>query len=282
MMRSESLHLVGSEIRRHPGVKRKSLLGQIVLVMLGVQVALFGSFTCFDLPTGTGSNLVKYAHRETRNLVLMTPAQVQDKVRQYAPAIFDEPQSVRYSTYVPLAPTAILIGYVLGPRLALWSIGLFLGLGIAGPLLGIYPLASGGGVNYYLEPGFGYLLGMFGGAGMCGWITNKRRTSLTQIVGVAAGIIAIHAAGCAYLICSYLYFYVFEGSKAYLEWQPWIFQYMRNLSWYALPYDAVLALAAVGIAFPFRWLVNTLTITDAAPTPKKVKYDRRALEELAR
>jgi len=118
--------------------------------------------------------------------------------------------------------------------------------------------------------------------GLCGWITNRRRTSLTQVVGVAAGIIAIHAAGCAYLICSYLYFYVFEGSKAYLEWQPWIFQYLRNLSWYALPYDAVFALAAVGVAFPFRWLVNTLTITDAGPPPKKVKYDRRALEELAR
>jgi biotin transport system substrate-specific component len=279
------LHLVGTEIKRNPGVKnhgvkRKSFLGQFVLVLLGVQVAFFGSFTCFELPTGTGSNLVKYAHREARNYALMTPPDVQTKIKQYAPAIFEEPQQIRYSTYVPVAPTAILIGYVLGPRLGLWAIGLFLTLGIAGPLLGVYPLASGGGLNYYLEPGFGYLLGMLGAAGFCGWITMSRRTSLTQVVGTAAGILALHASGCAYLILSYLYFYVFEGSKAYLEWQPWIFQYLRNLSWYALPYDVVLAIAAVGVAFPFRWLVNTLTVTDAGPAAKKVKYDRKALEEL--
>lgn len=274
------MHLVGSDIKRNPGVKRKSLLGQVVLVLLGVQLAFFGSFTCFELPIGTGSNLTKFAKNETRNLALMMPDQVQEKIKQYAPAVYEAPQQVRYSTYVPLAPTAILIGYVLGPRLALWAVGAFLLLGLAGPMLGIYPLASGGGANYYLEPGFGYLLGMLGAAGLCGWITKSRRTSLTQVVGVAAGIIALHASGCAYLILTYLFFYVFEGSKTYLEWQPWIFQYLRNLSWYALPYDILLALGAVGVAFPARWLVNTLTATDAAPPPKKVKYDRRTLEEL--
>jgi len=273
---------VVADIKKSPGVKRKSFLGQLVLVLLGVQVAFFGSFTCFELPTGTGSNLVKYAHREVRNLILMAPPEAQSKVKQYAPAILQEPQATRYSTYVPLAPTAILIGYVLGARLALWSIGLFLTLGLLGPVLGIYPLASGGGLQYYLEPGFGYLLGMVGAATLCGWITKNKRTSLSQIAGAGAGVMALHITGVSYLILTYLYFYIFEGSKTYLEWQPWIFQYLRNLSWYALPYDVLLAVAVVALGFPFRWLVNTLTATDAAPPPKKVKYDRKALEELAR
>ncbi|MDZ4835320.1 MAG: biotin transporter BioY [Candidatus Melainabacteria bacterium] len=273
------MHLVADN-KRIPGVKRKSFLGQLVLVLLGTQLAFFGSFTCFEVPTGTGSNLVKYAHREVRNLVLTAPAEAQSKIRQYVPAIFDEPQSIRYSTYVPLAPTAVAIGYILGARLALWAVGLFLVLGFFGPTLGVYPLASGGGLNYYLEPGFGYLLGMLAAATMCGWITNQRRTSLTQMTGIGAGLLSLHLIGVLYLIGTYLYFYVLEGSKSYLEWQPWIFQYARNLSWYALPYDFVLAFMLVGLAFPFRWLVDTLVSSDATPAPKKVRYDRKALDEL--
>lgn len=273
------MHLVADN-KRIPGVRRKSFLGQFVLVLLGTQLAFFGSFTCFEVPTGTGSNLVNYAHREVQNLVLMAPAEAQSKIRQYVPAIFEEPHSIRRSTYVPLAPAAVAIGYILGPRLALWSVGLFLVLGFFGPTVGVYPLASGGGLNYYLEPGFGYLLGMLAAATMCGWITNKRRTSLTQIAGVSAGLLSLHLIGVVYLIGTYLYFYVLEGSKSYLEWQPWIFQYARNLSWYALPYDFMLAFILIGIAFPFRWLVNILVSSDSPPKVKRVRYDRRALDEL--
>lgn len=275
------MHLV-ADTKKTPGLKRKSFLGQFVLVLLGIQLAFFGSFTCVELPTGTGSNLVHFAHREVRNLVLLAPPEAQAKIRQYAPTIFQKPQATRYSTYVPLAPTAIVLGYILGPSLALWALGSFLVLGLAGPSIGIYPLASGGGPHYYLEPGFGYLLGTVAAATLCGWITMNRRSSLTQLAGVGAGLLFLHAIGILYLIGVYLYFYIFEGSKTYLEWQPWIFQYARNLSWYALPYDLLLSIAAVGIAFPLRWLVNTLTSADVAPLPKKVKYDRKALEELAR
>lgn len=273
------MHLVSNN-KKIPGVKRKSFLGQFVVVLLCTQLAFFGSFTCFEVPTGTGSNLVNFAHSEILKLVLMAPTEAQNKIRQYVPAIFKEPQPVRRSTYVPLAPTAVAIGYILGARLALWSVGLFLVLGFLGPVLGIYPLASGGGLNYYLEPGFGYLLGMLAAATMCGWITSSRRTSLTQIVGIGAGLISLHLIGVIYLIGTYLYFYVLEGSKSYLEWQPWIFQYARNLSWYALPYDFILAFLLVGLAFPLRWLVNTLVSSDAAPQVKKVKYDRKTLDQL--
>ena len=274
------MHLVADN-KRITGVKKKSFLGQTVLVLLGAQLAFFGSFTCFDVPTGTGSNLIKYGHREVRNLVLMAPPEAQAKVRQYVPAIFEAPQVTRYSTYVPLAPTAVAIGYILGSRLALYSISIFLIVGFLGPLLGIYPLASGGGLNYYLEPGFGYLLGMLAASSLCGWITNQRRTSLTQITGIGAGLLALHLCGVLYLIGTYLYFYVLEGSKSYLEWQPWIFQYARNLSWYALPYDFALAFMAVGLAFPFRWLVNTITSSDSGQPVKKVKFDRNSLQSLA-
>ncbi len=276
------MHLV-SDTRKRPGLRRKSFLGQMVLVFAGLQIAFFGSFTCFDLPTGTGSNLYNYAHGQLRYLALMTPRDIESKIRQYAPAVLEEPPLPRRSTYVPLAPAAVFIGYAFGPRLALISIALFLVLGILGPLFGIFPLASGGGPGYFLEPGFGYLLGTASAALLCGWITQNKRTSLSQIAGLSAGLLALHLTGVVYLLGTYLYFYMFEGSKTYLEWQPWIFQYLRNLSWYALPYDFIFSIVAIGLAFPFRWLARTLTSPPDTNQPsKKVKYDRKSLDELVR
>lgn len=276
------MHLV-SDTRKRPGsTRRKSFLGQLVLVFTGLQIAFFGSFTCFDLPTGTGSNLYNYAHGQLRALALLAPRDVEAKIKQYAPTLFDEAPACRRSTYVPLAPTAIFLGYAFGPTLALISIALFLFLGLVGPLFGVFPLASGGGATYFLEPGFGYLLGTLSAALLCGWITSNKRTSLSQIAGLTAGLLALHLTGVVYLLGTYLYFYIFEGSKTYLEWQPWIFQYLRNLSWYALPYDFIFSIAAVGLAFPLRWLAHTLTSPDTGQLPKKVKYNRKTLDELVR
>lgn len=271
-----------TDIRKSPGARRKSFLSQFVLVLVGTQLAFFGSFTSLNLPTATGSNLLNAAHIEVRKLALLLPEQAQEKIRQYAPSVFVEPKTPRYSNYTPMAPAAVLAGYVLGPRLALCAMALFLGIGMLGPWLGIYPLAAGGGVKYFLEPGFGYILGMVAASFVSGFLTLNKRTSLSQLLGIVLGLAALHLTGIVYLIGTYLYCYIFEGSKTYLEWQPFMFQYLRNLSWYAIPYDFAFAFLAVGIAFPFRWLVNNLTSTDAGQPPKRMKYNRKALEEMAR
>lgn len=288
-MEVHSLHLV-ADIRkspglRMPGAKRKSFMGQIMLVLVGVQLAFFGSFTSLNLPTATGSNLICALNGQVRKLVLLAPIETQSKIRQVVPRVFDElcrsqPKEPRLSIYTPLAPIAVFIGYVLGPRLAAFSTLSFLLAGILGPFVGIYPFASGGGVRYYLEPGFGYLIGMVAGSSLCGFLTHNKRTSLSQLLGIVLGLLALHATGILCLIGSYLYFYLCEGSKSYVPWQPWMFQYVRNLSWYAIPYDVLFSFLAVGLAFPFRWLVSTLTASDIAPPKKRIKYNRKALEEL--
>jgi len=50
--------LVGSrnKIRVHR-IKRNSLIAQLILVALGVELFIFASFTAFDLPTATAHNL---------------------------------------------------------------------------------------------------------------------------------------------------------------------------------------------------------------------------------
>ncbi len=273
------MHLV-TDGKRRQHTRRKSLMGQMVLILLGVQTAFFASFTSLDLPTATGGNLMNALHKEARKLALLAPEHVQSKIQQFVPSLLEQPKEPRYSSYTPLAPVAILLGYVLGPRLAAISAVLFILLGLGGNFFNIYPFASGGGARYYLEPGFGYLLGMIASATLCGFLTANKRTSISQLLGIALGLLVLHLTGIGYLIGSYLYFYIIEGSKSYVEWQQWIFPYLRNLSWYALPYDVIFAFLVVGIGFPFRWLVNTLTAPDIAPPRKRIRYNRKVLEEL--
>lgn len=274
------MHLVQERIRRP---KRKSLIGQAVLILMGIQLIVFCSFTAFELPTAKGHNLGRALQKAGAHVFSELPTEWKTKVLEKVPpaSILTQPsEKVDYSSYYGLAPCAILLGYILGPRLALISFAAFLVLGLAGPLIGLFPFSSGGGLDYYLEPGFGYLLGTLAGAWLCGMITQNRRTSISQLLGVITGLFVIHFCGATYIVGSYLYHYVVSGSKTFLEWQPWIFGYLRNFSWYSLPWDVVFSLTLVGLAFPLRWLNKNLTSPDSGPPQKKFKYDRKELETM--
>ena len=238
------------------------------------------SFVALDFPTSTGSNLLKFSTNVLSDLALKFPEEAQERIYKSVPALTKPHQEVRYSTYCGLAPVVVFVAYVLGPRLATISVGLFLLSGLLGPVFGFYPFASGGGLDYYLQPGFGYLIGLLASAYICGKLTRNKRTSLSQVVGLSAGILAMHLIGAGYLFGAYLYFYLVEGSKTYLEWQPWIFGYLRNLTWYALPYDFALSILLVGVAFPFRWLAKHLMAPDVGPPPNQVRSSRQQLKEL--
>ena len=272
------MRLVEPENLKRP--RRKSLLGQLVLLLVGVQLIFFGAFTCLDLPTATGGNLKSYFHRLEVAAYRYVPQAQRQYVERYYPRINDPVKEVRYSPYCLLPAVAIFVGYTLGPNLALWSAGIFFLAGIVGPFLGLFPFASGGGLSYYEQPGFGYLLGFVFAAWTCGFITQKKRTSLSQLAGVLAGLTVLHLIGIAYLLGAYLFFYLVEGSKSYLEWQPWIFQYVRNLTWYSLPYDVFFSILLVGAGHPFRWLATTLTAPDVAPRQPRTRYNRKTLEEI--
>jgi hypothetical protein len=272
------LHLVAErKVRR---TRRKSIAGQGVLMLLGLQVFFFTSFVAINLPTGTGHNLLNAAHFETQQLVGMLPVKYQERVQEKFPRIFEPVGKIRYDLYSPQAPVAIFLGYVLGYPMATVASALFLLLGVIGPLFGFYLFASGGGLGYYAQPGFGYLLGMVAATWVVGLLTRNARSSLSQIGGLAAGLLTLHLVGLAYLLGSSLIFGLADGMLPRPDWLPWVFEQARNLSWYPLPYDAIFGLLLIGASFPLRYLVGVLTAPDIALRSNAERYQRQTVEEL--
>ncbi len=262
------MRLVAQDIS--PRTRRRSRLGQIVLTLLGVLLLFLASFTSFEVPIATKRNFTSFAENQIRYAFNIVPERYQSKVEAYVPLLRAPTNPVRKTFYMPLAAAAVFVGYVLGPLLGAAACATFIALGVLGPFLGIHAFASGGGVGYYLEPGFGYLLALIPASAVVGMITRGKRTSVSQVMSVVAGLIVVHLSGIFYLLGSCLVSYLLDGNRASLAWQPWVFQHARNMSWYPLLYDFVSSLIMVGIAFPFRWLANTLTAPDSAPRPTAV------------
>lgn len=59
---------------------------------------------------------------------------------------------------------------------------------------------AGGGFDYTTQSTFGYILGFFAGAAVCGLIAYQKRASLHRLaISCLAGLITIHTAGITYL-----------------------------------------------------------------------------------
>lgn len=250
-------------------MRRKSFIGQLVLVALGVELLLFASFTNLQLPTATLKNLQRFVNISAQHTLVCLPDRWQGAVLAQFPVLSQPVAEIRYSPYVPLIPTAIFLGYALGVPLGIISALGFLLLGLVGPQIGVLPFAAGGGFEYCRQPTFGYLLGICAAAWLAGRVTMSSNTSARQIIAVAGGLVFAHGLGLVYLIGGAVGLLLFEGDGSYLKWQPWLFENIRNLSWYALPYDALLSLTLVGLGFPVRWLTSVLTAPDIAMRPKR-------------
>jgi biotin transporter BioY len=256
-------------------LRRKSLVGQLVVVLLGMQLLFFSGFVAFSIPTATGKNLARFTNNTAARLASYLPAKYENVVLDQFPVLRDPPSEVRKSLYVPNAPVAIFVGYILGSFLGPVAALLYVILGMVGPYFGVHPFAEGGGIEYYKHAGFGYLLGMIVASWAVGAITEKKRSTLSQISAVLAGVMAVHVVGLAFLLGSALLSGFMEGANA-PTWQQWLFAEMRNLSWYAIPYDLAFGLVMIALGFPFRWLVEILTAPDAVAKQKP----QAALEEL--
>jgi biotin transport system substrate-specific component len=246
-------------------IKRKSFIGQAVIVLLGVEVLFLSSFTALELPTATARNLELFVRQTIQLVVNQLPERLQGRIYRAVPEIAQPAEAtVRYNLYVPQAPAAIFIGYALGWPLATVAAGLFVLLGLVAPFFNVHPFAAGGGVDYYLQPGFGYLIGIILATAAVGSTTKDRRTTFSQILATVVGLLIIHLVGLAYLLGICLFFSFFQDLHGFPVWAQWVFEQARNLSWYSLPYDFAFALIAVGIGFPFRWLANVLVAPDIA------------------
>ena len=269
--------VVASNISR---VKRKSIAGQAVLVLLGLLLMFVVSFLAVDVPAGTGHNLLNAGRHSIVTVIEKLPPLWQDKINHMAPTLLQETKPIRHVLYVPQVPTAVFLGYVLGPQAAAMSIGSFLLLGLIGPSVGINPLAGGGGFDYYSQPGFGYLLGMIACAYVVGLITEERRSSISQVLALVAGVVTVHLIGLAYMVSSCLMFSLMEGVKNGPLWLPWVFEEARNLTWFQIAYDSIFGFVLIGIGFPFRYLVNMLTAPDLALKSRSDKIVQQHMEEL--
>ncbi|MDJ0844524.1 biotin transporter BioY [Crocosphaera sp.] len=66
--------------------------------------------------------------------------------------------------------------------------------------------AQGGGLQYWQQPSFGYILGFMPGAWLCGWVAFQRRTKLELLaLSAAAGLLIIHICGLIYLVGLWLF-----------------------------------------------------------------------------
>ena len=79
-------------------------------------------------------------------------------------------------------------------------------------LIGLPVFDRGGGLEYFLEPNFGYLLGFIFGAWLCGWLAFQKFVKFSAIiVSCLAGLCAIHLTGITYM--TVLYYFVGLGGR---------------------------------------------------------------------
>jgi biotin transporter BioY len=260
--------VVGSFSDNLRRLKRKSILGQLVVLGLGIQLLFLGSFANVPLPTATRGNLERFAHTLANRELPQLPAAWQSAINERFPALRTAREPARFTPYVPLVPLSVLVGYVLGVPLGFFAGVAYCVLGLIGPAFGVLPLAAGGGSDYYRQAGFGYLLGIVLSCWFAGRVTCQRRTSLAQMLAALGGVLMVHAVGLLYLVGSSLVVLLCQGDEAYLAWQPWLAEQIRNLSWYPLPWDCLLSILAVGVGAPLRWLVGLLTAPDMSAKTK--------------
>ncbi|NJP08772.1 MAG: biotin transporter BioY [Leptolyngbyaceae cyanobacterium RU_5_1] len=91
----------------------------------------------------------------------------------------------------------LLVGCVGGKNAATLSQIAYIMLGLT-PWFPIF--AGGGGLDYYKEPSFGYLLGFVPSAWICGYLAFKTLPKLESLViSCFCGLLSIHATGILYL-----------------------------------------------------------------------------------
>lgn len=119
-------------------------------------------------------------------------------------------------------------------------------------LLGLFWLpvfSQGGGLEYWQQPSFGYLLGFVPGAGVCGWLAFRQRNQLESLaVSALAGLAIIHLCGLIYLVV--LSWLKVDGS--YLIPPEHLAETMVNYSWNPIPAQLILICLVGCLAFVLR------------------------------
>jgi len=141
--------------------------------------------------------------------------------------------------YIPQIPAILFTSALLGPGLGLFAVILYV---LAG-LLGCPIFASGGGIGYYSDPGFGYILGYFGGVYLVGNILSHKITNMSLIKAALVGVLVIHLFGIIYMFSLLL----LQHNSIFV-----IIGWIWAKSGMQLPYDLVVSVITISLARPAR------------------------------
>lgn len=101
-----------------------------------------------------------------------------------------------YYTYIPQLPAIFFVIALLDRRYGMLTIILYILLGLfALPIFGM-----GGGINYILEYGFGYILAYIPAAFITATIIKNNYNFLNVLKAVILGVLAIHLIGMMYMV----------------------------------------------------------------------------------
>ncbi|MDM7325489.1 MAG: biotin transporter BioY [Thermosynechococcus sp. Uc] len=150
-----------------------------------------------------------------------------------------------YSLPVSYQVAAVLfVGCMGGRQAAALSQVAYLILGLSG----FQVFSQGGGLDYWREPTFGYLLGFVPAAWVCGWLAfrpQKRVTLEWLAFSSGAGLVLIHLCGALYL----------GGLALAGQLNQPLPELLEQYSLVALPGQLVIVCLVAAVARVLRWIL---------------------------
>lgn len=142
--------------------------------------------------------------------------------------------------YVPFTLQVLFVylaGSLLGSKKGMQSQLVYVGVGLAG----LPVFTQGGGIGYFLQPTFGYLLGYIAGAFVVGWIIERMTAPKVYhfILANLAGLFVVYLIGVPYLYMALNLWMGVPSSWAHV----WMIGFV-----YAIAGDIIIAIVAGIIA----------------------------------
>ena len=154
--------------------------------------------------------------------------------------------------------TVWFTGIVLGPVFGALTLLIYLLLGLAG----LPVFAGGGGIDYFKEPTFGYLLSLPGAAYLAGWLFEQNKKLLTVVLPAAF----IH-------LCGILYMLVFMPGWLDIGWY---------MSFSMIGYDYIFSLLLLPVMPFLVFLLREICIQEIPVIDKQMLAENLSVESSRR
>lgn len=215
-------------------VKNSKFISRFPRLSAGTLVVMF--ICTFMLITATFTPIPQ--------LILAIPQEALIKPSVFFAEIDSIEKITRIFYYIPQIPIVLMIAAMLGPRIGIVPILMYIAAGLSG----VPVFAGGGGLSYFAQPWFGYILGFIPGVYTSGNILSGRSKPFSVFRAALVGVIFIHITGIIYLIFALL----FKCESIFA-----VFGWIWQLSGIQLFYDMIFGIIAV---FAGRFLRKILWV----------------------